>query len=120
MHRNNFLWLKDVKRLHLGHFCRTMVLDVGSLDVHGTVKVLFEDCFYVGVDVVKGKNVDWIGTVTKYPGRNKFDTIVCLSVLEHAKDWKEILKSCYRLLKPDGLFILCWGAEGNIEHIEGS
>lgn len=38
--------------------------------------------------------------------RQKFDTIVCLNVLEHIKDDRKAFENLYELLKPEGFLIL--------------
>ena len=44
-------------------FDRVNVLEVGSLDINGSVRELFKNCRYVGVDLQLGPGVDLPGTV---------------------------------------------------------
>lgn len=60
------------------------VLDVGSMDVNGTVKPIFEGCDYVGMDISDGKNVDVVQEPWIFPfNDNSFDVVVSTSCLEH-------------------------------------
>ena len=63
------------------------VLDVGSMDVNGTVKPIFEarGCKYTGLDIAEGKNVDIVMQLgEKLPFKAKyFDVVVSTSCLEH-------------------------------------
>lgn len=66
------------------------ILDVGSLDVNGTYRELFDgDVDYTGVDLKMGANVDCVGNlvalVTAAPDRwiEGFDLVVSGQALEH-------------------------------------
>jgi len=63
------------------------VLDVGSYDVNGTTRPIFEDMgvSYTGLDIEDGRNVDVViapGDPLPF-GNNRFDTVVSTSCLEH-------------------------------------
>ena len=45
-------------------FKNKKVLDIGSLDINGSNRFLFEDCNYLGIDVGEGKNVDFTVMLT--------------------------------------------------------
>lgn len=47
-----------------------------------------------------------IATGNYFFKNKKFDSIICLNVLEHIKDDKKALVHIYRLLKPKGVFVL--------------
>ena len=79
------------------------VLDIGSMDVNGCLKDLFEGYDYTGMDMAEGKNVDVIGTSHDIPFEdNTFDVIVSTSCFEHDDMfWVSFLEMC-RVLKPGG------------------
>lgn len=62
----------------------------------------------VGVDVFKWDNVDLVVEDTaKLPFDNhSFDTITIIAALNHIPNREEVIKECYRLLKPDGKMII--------------
>lgn len=73
------------------------VLDVGSMDVNGTLKPIFADCDYVGMDIEAGANVDVVQNPWVFPfDDNSFDVVVSSSCLEHdPKFWvtvKEMMR----------------------------
>jgi len=97
------------------------ILEVGSrrykehafLDLRGLSENLPKTKTFLGCDISDGENVDVITDLTK-PfndvhgafGNKKFDTIFCISVLEHIPDVFSASKNITALLNPGGaLFI---------------
>ena len=63
-------------RAQYPHFFRgARVLEVGSLDINGSVRDLFSDCDYTGVDLALGPGVDLAcqGQLLEFPTA-RFDT----------------------------------------------
>ena len=98
------------------------VLDVGSLDVNGSYRVLFkdDDVEYTGLDIVEGKGVDivvenpyWWHEVL----HDVFDVVISGSMLEHATYPWESMKQIHRALKPGGYCVTV--APGAGEHSHG-
>jgi len=79
------------------------ILDVGSYDVNGTVKPIFEKGQYVGLDMEAGPNVDVVGVSHNIPfEENEFDIVVSTSCFEHDDMfWISFQEMC-RVLKPGG------------------
>jgi len=79
------------------------ILDVGSYDVNGTVKPIFEKGQYIGLDMEAGPNVDVVGVSHNIPFKeNEFDVIVSTSCFEHDDMfWISFQEMC-RVLKPGG------------------
>lgn len=90
-----------VKNLEL----KGRILEVGSLDVNGNVKELFDN--YTGVDMRPGKNVDVVAKANNLPFFNEsFDHVLCLETLEHDDCfWKSILEM-KRVLKKGGKLVI--------------
>ena len=102
------------------------VLEIGSLIVEGqehlSVRKLFPEAEYIGVDMQKGNGVDVVkdfidwcnqcdnekhdGLNYRYKHENKFDLVLCLDMLEHAKDPFNIINSAKDCLKPDGVLLV--------------
>src|SRR3990167_9971812 len=119
MHENNKKWLEDVKKKFPEHFKDVKVLELGSLNVNGSCREYFDKCKYIGVDVVAGNGVDIVihaKNTLFWP--EYFDTLVSLSMLEHDPDYVDSLRNNFQWLKKGGLLILCWGAEGNLPHMD--
>ena len=93
------------------------VLDVGSGDINGNNRFLFEDCEYHGNDVVAAKNVTIVCKTADLPlEENSFDTIISTECFEHDPQYKESLQKIYSLLKPDGLLCFTCASTGRKEH----
>ena len=82
------------------------VLDIGSLDINGNNQYLFEQCGYIGVDLLPGSNVDFVsmGHELLFPDEC-FDVIISTECFEHDQYYEKTIKNIVRLLKPGGLFI---------------
>lgn len=86
------------------------VLEVGSLDVNGNVRNLFEGP-YVGVDLRPGKGVDKVGHLGQFPGVGlDFQVGLCLEVLEHdLTPWLTISMLAARLRRGAHVIVTCRG-----------
>ena len=81
------------------------ICDVGSLDINGTYKPLFEGYSYTGVDIVEGQNVDVVSKdLYQYPFVDKaFDIVISGSTIEHIEDIFRWVKELARIVKKGGL-----------------
>ena len=79
------------------------ILDVGSYDVNGTMKPIFQKGQYVGLDMEKGPNVDIVGVSHQIPfEKDEFDIVISSSCFEHDDMfWISFQEMC-RVLKPGG------------------
>jgi len=83
------------------------VLDIGSYDVNGTLKPIFKNHRYIGVDMIEGPNVNIVSTNDNIPFKdNFFDIIVSSSCFEHDDFfWLTFLEMC-RLVKSAGFIYI--------------
>jgi hypothetical protein len=108
---------ESVKNKYPDFFKNKKVLDIGSLDINGSNRDLFEDCNYIGLDVGEGRNVDVVSIGHLFQGPDEyFDTIISTEVFEHDMFYEETIKNVMRMLKPGGLFLFTCGAPGRPEH----
>lgn len=105
-----------VKEKYPENFKKVRVIDCGSLDVNGSLKDLFEDSVYIGVDIANGKNVDVVSKIKDLNYKEKFDTVVSGEMLEHDETWKESLEKMYGMAKPGALIAISCAGEGRPEH----
>ena len=86
------------------------ILDVGSLNMNGTLKPLFSNpkWSYTGVDIKKGKNVKvLLKDPYKYPFEdNYFDVIVSTSCFEHNEMFWLSFQEMVRVVKPGGFMYI--------------
>lgn len=81
-----------------------VVLDVGSLDLNGSLREIFEGAKkYIGLDVEAGENVDVVASSHAIPlGDDSVDVVVSSSCFEHdPMFWLTFLEMC-RVVKPSG------------------
>jgi SAM-dependent methyltransferase len=122
MHENQQFFFDEMcKPFFPGCFKSVRILDVGSLDINGNNKYLFEDSEYIGVDVIHGKNVDVVGPCHEIDEPDEsFDVIITTNALEHDIHWKKTLIKIWDLLKPGGFFICSaacqWDEHGTRNH----
>ena len=94
------------------------VLEIGSLDVNGNIRDLFNFCNnYTGVDLEKGPNVDLVmDGVDIYKLNKNFDIIISCECFEHAKNWKKIFEQMCQNSKPNSFIIISVASSGRVEH----
>jgi len=100
-------WCEGLKIAIPRFFKNRVVLEVGSLNVNGSIRPLFENCDYTGVDVIAGPDVDTIGTFHEIDFKGiQFDVVCSVNSLEHDMHWESTLPRMYELLKPGGLMFI--------------
>jgi SAM-dependent methyltransferase len=104
MHVNGMALMKDfVKKYELQ---KATVLDMGSLDINGSYRELFDKGSYIGVDIVAGKNVDVIVGSPEWDAIQDVDAVISGQTLEHVADIPEFMANIYEKLKPGGLICI--------------
>jgi SAM-dependent methyltransferase len=82
------------------------VLELGGLNINGSVRQFFPGARYVSVDIVPGPGVDVVADATMYRPDERYDAVVCCEVLEHAVDADGFVATAWGALKPGGLFLI--------------
>lgn len=120
MHRTVFLFVQE--RLSRSDVAGKRVLEVGSLDVNGSVRGIaaaFEPDEYIGVDIRPGPKVDVVCDASKlvdFFGVERFDLVLSTEMLEHAEDWRGAVSNMKRVLAPGGLLLLTTRSPGFPQH----
>src|SRR5579863_7716787 len=112
-HQGQINFCISVKRSFPQFFAERLVLDIGSLDINGNNQYLFEDCLYLGVDLLPGKNVDLAapGHEIMLPDES-IDVIISTECFEHDIFYQLTLNNIVRILKPGGLFLFTCASTG--------
>jgi len=99
------------------HFTGVRVLEVGSLDINGSVRRHFTDCDYTGVDIGPGPGVDVVaqGQELDFPD-GSFDTTVSAECFEHNPYWMETFANMIRMTRSGGLIAFSCASTGRPEH----
>lgn len=106
-----------VKKILNNFFINKTVLDVGSGDINGNNGFLFENCYYIGNDVIEARNVSIVSKTKDLPFKsNIFDTIISTECFEHDPEYRESILKIYDMLKPGGLFLFTCASTGRPEH----
>ena len=106
-----------VKKILGDSFVGKCVLDVGSGDINGNNRFLFDECQYEGNDVIEAKNVTIVSKTKDLPFEDAtFDTIVSTECFEHDPEYKESFEKIYKMLKPNGVFCFTCASTGRCEH----
>lgn len=103
-------------------YCRPgiKVLDVGSLDVNGSLRPIFENCHYTGLDMCPGKNVDVVANAHQLPfGNDFFDVVLSSSNFEHDEMFWLTFREMCRVVKPGGLVYICVPSSGDYHGYPG-
>ena len=94
------------------------VIEVGSLDVNGSVRPAVEalrPASYIGIDLREGPGVDIVcnaESLLERFGPEVFDILITTELLEHVRDWRLIISNLKKLLKPNGLLLITTRSKG--------
>ena len=75
-------WYKDIIPRYSKE--KSRILDVGSLDINGSLKDVASYSEYIGIDIKEGKNVDVVlnaHDISKRFNKESFDIVSCSSML---------------------------------------
>lgn len=99
------------------YFSKNKVLEIGSLDINGSLRDFFVDCDYCGLDVGPGKGVDIVCEGQKYDAPdNTYDVVSSAECFEHNPYWLETFINMIRLCRNGGLVFFTCATEGRAEH----
>jgi SAM-dependent methyltransferase len=117
MHEQARRFTLHVKNALSNFFKNKIVLDVGSGDINGNNKFLFENCEYHANDVFSAPNVTIVSKTSALPFADEmFDTIISTECFEHDPEYVESFRKIVRMLKPNGLFLFTCASTGRPEH----
>ena len=94
------------------------VIEVGSMDVNGSLRPLLESFKpkqYVGVDISKGRGVDIIcnaeDLLDKFE-KDSFDVLISTELLEHVRNWKKVISNFKNIVKTAGMILITTRSRG--------
>ena len=115
-HKEQQDFLVSVKNKFPEKFKNCRVLDIGSLDINGNNRYLFQNYSYIGVDIGPGKNVDVVCRGHQYDSDKQFDVVLSTECFEHDEFWVDTINNAIRLTKSNGMFVFTCATIGRKEH----
>lgn len=121
MHPAAYRFVAEMVRDHKLNKRSFTVCEIGSYDVNGTVRPLFDEVKeYTGVDVRGGRGVDVVADGAEFGEDAAYDVVVTTETLEHCEHWQEIIANAERILKPGGaLIVTAAGPERGPHGVDG-
>jgi SAM-dependent methyltransferase len=104
MHDSVYEWVGERVGDHLLNAPGKTVLEIGSMNVNGSVRDLFDRAAaYYGVDIAPGEGVDLVCKASELPWPDRtFDVVVCTEMLEHDETPWVTVRETYRVLRRRG------------------
>jgi SAM-dependent methyltransferase len=110
-------YIQSIKDKFPDSFLNKKVLEVGSLNINGSVRTFFSDCDYTGIDVGAGNNVDIVCQGQNYDAPDStFDTVLSCECFEHNPEWVATFRNMHRMCKSGGLVIMTCATGDRPEH----
>ncbi|WP_449235885.1 class I SAM-dependent methyltransferase [Azospirillum doebereinerae] len=99
------------------YFNGKRVLEIGSLDINGSIRQFFSNCEYTGLDLGEGPGVDVICSGEDFSAKSRhFDVVVSCEAMEHNVRYRETFLNMLRVLKGNGLMIMSCATLGRHRH----
>jgi SAM-dependent methyltransferase len=116
-HNAQAVFFKQVRKTFPEFFRWKSVLEVGSLDINGSVRPLFQNCNYLGVDLDAGPGVDLAvqGQELAFPDKS-FDVTISAECFEHNPFWRQTFMNMKRMTKEAGLITFTCAGKDRPEH----
>lgn len=111
-------YIAQIKQTFPTYFSQTRVVEIGSLDINGSVRPYFDNpAEYIGCDLGPGPGVDVVcaGHKLDYPN-DSFDIAISCECFEHDQHWALTFQKMIDLVRPGGLVVFTCATEGRAEH----
>lgn len=116
-HPQQFHFVESVRQMYPSLFVSKKVLEVGSLNINGSIRDLFSVCDYLGIDVGEGKGVDLVCQGQELDHSDQtYDVAISCECFEHNPYWLETFINMHRMTKVGGLVIMSCATTGRPEH----
>ena len=116
-HQEQLEFIETLSKHFPQFFLKVKVLEIGSLDINGSIRKFFDQCEYIGIDVAEGNGVDVVCQGQNYDDPdNSFDHVISCETMEHNPYWKETFTNMVRLCRPGGLVTMACATSGRGEH----
>lgn len=96
------------------------VVEIGSRNVNTTVRPLFPNADYWGIDAQPGPCVDEVADGAVWRPFWTVDLVVCAEVFEHTPDWRDIVANTRHIVRPGGRVVFTCAGRGRPVHGVGA
>jgi hypothetical protein len=115
-HPEQMHWFASIQQRWPYYFNQQRVLEVGSLNLNGTVRIFFTDCDYTGIDLGPGPGVDLIANGAEYCCADHYSVVISTESFEHNPDWVKTFDNMLASVCTTGLIIFTCASTGRPEH----
>lgn len=118
MHKEQLMFVNLLNRHFVsGGIGKPNILEIGSYDVNGSIRSIFEAESYVGVDLMCGPGVDVVASGHEISLEyESYDLAISCECFEHNPYWRETFINMIRHTKKDGIIAISCGSKGRREH----
>ena len=114
-HKEQREFFAHLKKWFPQMFKDVSVLEIGSLDINGTIRDFFQAGEYIGVDVHEGPGVDYVAKGEQLDFADEsFDTVVSAECFEHNPEWLATFQNMIRMANKFVIFTCA--STGRPEH----
>jgi SAM-dependent methyltransferase len=117
-HQAQIDFVSSVKAQFPEFFAGGRVLEIGSLNINGSVRDFFVNAEeYVGCDLGEGKGVDIVCAGHELPyADGHFDVAISCECFEHDRHWRKTFSKMVDLVRVGGLVVFSCATTGRREH----
>jgi SAM-dependent methyltransferase len=115
-HKEQLQFIQSVKDKHTDFFTDKCVVEIGSLNINGSVRQFFDKCVHIGIDVGPGPGVDVVSLGHEYHMPDSFDVVISCECFEHDPHWQKTFANMLSLCKSEGLVLFSCATTGRKEH----
>lgn len=116
-HAQQLKFVSLVQQFFLPSKSGVRVLEIGSHDVNGSIRKIFEGTVYLGVDLFEGPGVDLVASGHElYFPNGSFHLTISSECFEHNPFWKETFANMHRMTADSGLLVMTCASRGRLEH----
>ena len=83
-HPQQFFYIQALKKFLPEYFEGCRILEIGSLNLNGSIRQFFQNCNYTGLEIGEGNDVDVVCFGEDYgSASSQFDMVVSCEAMEH-------------------------------------
>lgn len=82
------------------------VVEIGSRNINGSIRDLFPNASWHGLDLVDGLAVDEVADGATWQAPEPVDLVITCEALEHAPNWRDIITNSATMLRPGGRLVV--------------